>query len=157
MSGPIAARVGGSDGPRTEPEASQRMSSRVPAFDVMLLSPRAGGAGLTLTAADHVIRFLRGWNPAVEDQCTDRIYRIGQSREVHVYYPLAVHPEAHLGEHSFDRKLRAFLADKRELSREMLMPSATPMRYFGTRWERREVRLWPRGLRCKCSLGHTRQ
>jgi hypothetical protein len=63
-------------------------------FDVMLLSPKAGGVGLTLTAANHVIHLSRWWNPAVEDQCSDRVDRIGQRRDVHVYYPLAVLPEA---------------------------------------------------------------
>ena len=47
-------------------------------FDVMLLSPKAGGVGLTLTAANHVIHLSRWWNPAVEDQCSDRAYRIGR-------------------------------------------------------------------------------
>jgi SNF2 family DNA or RNA helicase len=69
-------------------------------FDVMLLSPRAGGVGLTLTSANHVIHLSRWWNPAVEDQCTDRVYRIGQDQMVHVYYPMAVHPL--YGDSSFD-------------------------------------------------------
>ncbi len=51
-------------------------------FDVMILSPRAGGVGLTLTSANHVIHLDRWWNPAVEDQCTGRVLRIGQTREV---------------------------------------------------------------------------
>ena len=89
-------------------------------FDVMILSPRAGGVGLTLTAANHVVHLSRWWNPAVEDQCTDRVYRIGQERGVHVYHPLAVHPE--FGEGSFDLLLHRMLARKRELSREILMP-----------------------------------
>ncbi|MBL0295615.1 MAG: SWF/SNF helicase family protein [Betaproteobacteria bacterium] len=57
-------------------EAFQRESG----FDVMLLSPKAGGVGLTLTAANHVIHLSRWWNPAVEDQCSDRVYRIGRPR-----------------------------------------------------------------------------
>src|SRR5690606_5482580 len=61
-------------------------------FDAIILSPRAGGVGLTLTAANHVIHLSRWWNPAVEDQCTDRAYRIGQHKGVHVYFPMAVHP-----------------------------------------------------------------
>jgi SNF2 family DNA or RNA helicase len=48
----------------------------------MILSPRAGGVGLTLTSANHVIHLSRWWNPAVEDQCTDRVYRIGQDQTV---------------------------------------------------------------------------
>ncbi|MCY7396094.1 MAG: DEAD/DEAH box helicase, partial [Nocardioides sp.] len=52
---------------------------------VFLLSLRAGGTGLNLTAADHVIHFDRWWNPAVEEQATDRAYRIGQTRPVQVH------------------------------------------------------------------------
>jgi SNF2 family DNA or RNA helicase len=87
-------------------------------FDVMILSPKAGGVGLTLTSANHVIHLTRWWNPAVEDQCTDRIYRIGQDRAVEVYLPIAVHPE--YGEASFDERLHALLERKRELSRQVL-------------------------------------
>lgn len=50
-----------------------------------LLSLRAGGTGLTLTAASHVIHYDRWWNPAVEDQATDRTYRIGQTDDVQVH------------------------------------------------------------------------
>lgn len=50
-----------------------------------LLSLRAGGTGLTLTAANHVIHYDRWWNPAVEDQATDRTYRIGQTDDVQVH------------------------------------------------------------------------
>jgi hypothetical protein len=90
------------------------------AFDAMILSPRAGGVGLTLTSANHVIHLSRWWNPAVEDQCTDRVYRIGQDRTVHIYYPMAVHPL--YGESSFDVLLNALLDRKRDLSRRMLLP-----------------------------------
>ena len=51
---------------------------------IMLLSLKAGGTGLTLTAANHVIHLDRWWNPAVENQATDRAYRIGQRRTVQV-------------------------------------------------------------------------
>jgi non-specific serine/threonine protein kinase len=50
-----------------------------------VLSLKAGGAGLNLTAASHVIHFDRWWNPAVENQATDRAYRIGQKRNVLVH------------------------------------------------------------------------
>ena len=89
-------------------------------FDVMILSPKAGGVGLTLTAANHVIHLSRWWNPAVEDQCTDRVFRIGQEKTVHVYYLQAIHPE--YGNASFDVTLDALLARKRSLSRNMLLP-----------------------------------
>ena len=51
---------------------------------LFLLSLKAAGTGLNLTAANHVIHFDRWWNPAVEDQATDRAFRIGQSRDVQV-------------------------------------------------------------------------
>lgn len=92
---------------------------RDPRFDVMLLSPKAGGVGLTLTAANHVIHLSRWWNPAVEDQCSDRVYRIGQQKPVHVYYPLALIPDAH--EHSFDLKLQALMDRKRRLAQDLLV------------------------------------
>jgi len=52
---------------------------------IFVLSVKAGGTGLNLTAASHVFHFDRWWNPAVEDQATDRAYRIGQQRAVQVY------------------------------------------------------------------------
>jgi len=91
-------------------------------FDVMLLSPRAGGVGLNLMAANHVVHLARWWNPAVEDQCTDRVFRIGQERPVFVHYPLAIHPG--LGAASFDLRLDALLKRKRELAARALAPVA---------------------------------
>ncbi|MGI9015932.1 MAG: DEAD/DEAH box helicase [Euzebya sp.] len=52
---------------------------------VLLISTRAGGTGLNLTAATHVVHYDRWWNPAVEDQATDRAHRIGQNRTVEVH------------------------------------------------------------------------
>jgi hypothetical protein len=91
-------------------------------FDVMLLSPKAGGVGLTLTAANHVIHLSRWWNPAVEDQCSDRVYRIGQTKPVHIYYPLAVMPDAE--EFSFDMQLQQLMNRKRKLAQNLLAAPA---------------------------------
>jgi len=52
---------------------------------IFVLSLKAGGTGLNLTRANRVFHFDRWWNPAVEDQASDRAYRIGQSRTVHVH------------------------------------------------------------------------
>jgi SNF2 family DNA or RNA helicase len=52
---------------------------------IFLLSLKAGGTGLNLTAANHVFHFDRWWNPAVENQATDRAFRIGQTRDVQVH------------------------------------------------------------------------
>ena len=89
-------------------------------FDVMILSPRAAGIGLTLTAATHVIHLSRWWNPAVEEQCNDRIYRIGQSRDVTVHLPLAIHPTYREG--SFDCVLNDLMRRKTSLARAALWP-----------------------------------
>jgi SNF2 family DNA or RNA helicase len=56
---------------------------------VMLVSLKAGGTGLTLTAADHVFLLDPWWNPAVEDQAADRTHRIGQTRPVLVHHLVA--------------------------------------------------------------------
>ena len=89
-------------------------------FDVMILSPKAGGVGITLTAANHVIHLSRLWNPAVEDQCSDRAYRIGQTKDVHIYYPMAINPSD--PESSFDLKLDQLMTRKRILSQKLLAP-----------------------------------
>jgi SNF2 family DNA or RNA helicase len=52
---------------------------------LLIVSLKAGGTGLNLTAATHVVHYDRWWNPAVEDQATDRAYRIGQDRTVNVH------------------------------------------------------------------------
>ncbi|MDR6584550.1 helicase SNF2 [Herbaspirillum sp. BH-1] len=59
-------------------------------FDVIILSTLAAGAGLNVTAANHVFHFTRAWNPSKESQATDRAYRIGQERDVFVYCPTVV-------------------------------------------------------------------
>jgi len=83
---------------------------RGPPFFV--LSLKAGGTGLNLTAASHVIHFDRWWNPSVEDQATDRAYRIGQKRNV------LVHKLVCRG--TIEEKVDAMIAAKRGLSKEVL-------------------------------------
>lgn len=94
-------------------------------FNVMLLSPRAGGLGFNFLGANHVIHLARWWNPAVEDQCTDRVFRIGQEKPVFVYYPLAIHPG--LGAASFDERLEELLTRKRMLAARALAPVVPTM------------------------------
>lgn len=85
-------------------------------FCVIILSPLAVGFGVNIQAANHVIHFTRTWNPAKEDQATDRAYRIGQTRDVFVYYPVVVADDFL----TFDAKLDALLDWKRGLSTDML-------------------------------------
>lgn len=89
-------------------------------FDMLVLGPRAAGTGLTLTAATHVIHLSRWWNPAVEEQCNDRVHRIGQTRPVHVHVPMAIHPEYQ--DQSFDCLLHSLMQRKRKLAGSALWP-----------------------------------
>jgi hypothetical protein len=61
----------------------------------------------------------RWWNPAVEDQCSDRVYRIGQIRDVVIHIPVAIHPRH--ADRSFDVVLNEMLTDKRKLSRDIVV------------------------------------
>jgi SNF2 family DNA or RNA helicase len=63
----------------------ERFQRRRGAPPILVLSLKAGGTGLNLTAANHVFHFDRWWNPAVENQATDRAFRIGQTRDVQVF------------------------------------------------------------------------
>ncbi|MGY6553931.1 MAG: DEAD/DEAH box helicase [Wenzhouxiangella sp.] len=74
---------------------------------VFLISLRAGGVGLNLTAADTVIHYDPWWNPAVEDQATDRAHRIGQDQKVFVYRLMT--------EDTIEDKIQQMQANKREL------------------------------------------
>lgn len=114
------ATINGSIAGEKRLEIVDRFQSSPQPFDLLVLSPKAAGIGLTITAANHVIHLSRWWNPAVEDQCNDRCYRIGQEKPVTVHVPIAVHPD--YGDSSFDVRLDALLERKRRLSRDMLLP-----------------------------------
>ncbi len=77
-----------------------------------LLSLKAGGSGLNLTAAAHVVHFDRWWNPAVENQATDRAYRIGQKKNV------LVHKFVCRG--TLEEKIDALIESKKALSMELI-------------------------------------
>lgn len=96
-----------------------RRFSDQPGAGAIILSPKAAGVGLTITAANHVIHYTREWNPAVENQATDRAYRIGQRKPVSVYYPI-LGSEAFL---SADEKLDQLLDSKRELMKRVIIPA----------------------------------
>ncbi len=93
-------------------------------FNAMVLSPFVAGVGLTITEANHVIHFGRWWNPAVESQATDRIYRIGQEKDVQVHLPILHDPTGRLPK-SFDQKLDELLQSKESLARDFLQPRPT--------------------------------
>ncbi len=78
----------------------------------MVLSLKAGGTGLNLTAASHVIHFDRWWNPAVENQATDRAFRIGQHKNVLVHKFIC--------KGTVEERIDQLIADKQRLSDEVL-------------------------------------
>jgi SNF2 family DNA or RNA helicase len=84
-------------------------------YPVFILSLRAGGTGLNLTAANHVLHADRWWNPAVENQATDRAYRIGQTKFVHV------HKFVTIG--TIEEKIDKMLAEKAALSADLIQSS----------------------------------
>lgn len=79
---------------------------------IIILSPLAAGAGLNIVSANHVIHFTRMWNPAKENQATDRAYRIGQTKDVYVYCPVSIMSDTT----SFDKRLDELLKEKQGLS-----------------------------------------
>lgn len=81
-------------------------------FPVFILSLKAGGTGLNLTAANHVIHYDRWWNPAVENQATDRAYRIGQKRFVHVHKFITTG--------TLEEKIDAMLEKKQSLNEQII-------------------------------------
>lgn len=87
-----------------------------PGFGVIILSPLAVGFGVNIQQANHVIHYTRSWNPAKEDQATDRAYRIGQTKQVNVYCPIVYADDFT----TFDVKLDQLLCSKRALAGDML-------------------------------------
>ena len=98
-------------GPRRDgrPVPGRRRRRSPPLF---VLSLKAGGTGLTLTAANHVVHVDRWWNPAVEDQATDRAFRIGQRRDVQVRKFVCAG--------TVEEKIAAMISDKRGLAAKIV-------------------------------------
>jgi SNF2 family DNA or RNA helicase len=100
-------------------------TKRVAAFqagegDCFLISLKAGGTGLNLTAADYVIHMDPWWNPAVEEQASDRAHRIGQDRPVTVYRIVA--------KNTIEEKIVDLHSWKRDLAESLLDESEAPLR-----------------------------
>ena len=79
-----------------------------PTERAFILSLKAGGTGLNLTAASHVIHYDLWWNPAVEQQATDRAYRIGQTKNVEVFRLIT--------QSTFEERINMMINSKRELA-----------------------------------------
>ncbi|MDO8745046.1 MAG: C-terminal helicase domain-containing protein, partial [Candidatus Brocadiaceae bacterium] len=98
--------------------------------DAALCSIQACGHGINLTAANHVIHVDRWWNPAVEDQATDRVHRIGQDKTVYVYRILT--------KGTLEEKIALILEKKRNIS-DMVIGSAVRQDMEWTREELLEI------------------
>lgn len=115
-------------------------------FNIICMSPLAAGVGLTVVGANNVIHLERHWNPAKEAQATDRVYRLGATRDVHVYIPILKHPE-HV---SFDINLNILLKRKIDLKDAVVAEECIHGEDFDTQavfgTELHEVRFQPEWL-----------
>jgi SNF2 family DNA or RNA helicase len=93
---------------RTQRDEMVEIFQHKPNPKVMILSLKAGGTGLNLTQANHVIHYDLWWNPAVEAQATDRAYRIGQKKNVQVH--------RFITQSTFEEKINAMIQAKKELA-----------------------------------------
>lgn len=80
-----------------------------PGFNLIIMSPVAAGVGLTVVGANHVVHLERHWNPAKEAQASDRVYRIGQQKDVFIHLPAVTHPQFDSFDVHLDRLLRGKL------------------------------------------------
>ena len=88
-------------------------------FNAIILGHQVAGVGLNITKANHVIHYTRPWNPAKENQATDRVHRIGQEKPVTVYHPIITDEKFK----TFEEKLDELLKSKEDLARDILKPS----------------------------------
>jgi SNF2 family DNA or RNA helicase len=101
------------DGSTTSAERERRVAAfQSGSAELFLISLRAGGTGLNLTAADYVVHLDPWWNPAVEDQASDRAHRIGQERPVTIYRLIM--------QDSIEERILRLHRDKRDLASELL-------------------------------------
>jgi SNF2 family DNA or RNA helicase len=92
--------------------------NRASGFCALILSPEAAGVGLNIVGANHVVHYTRLWNPAKENQATDRAHRIGQTRPVTVHYPIIGGGEVA----TVEERLDALLEEKQALARDVVRP-----------------------------------
>ncbi len=124
----ILPRIINGDTPSSVKEATKNKLSRQQTIDVfqknegfniIIMSPIAAGMGLNVVGANNVIHYSRHWNPAKENQATDRVYRIGQKRDVFVYYPISHDDEIE----TFDIVLDELLNRKNNLANLVMYPT----------------------------------
>ncbi|MCM3569307.1 DEAD/DEAH box helicase [Neobacillus mesonae] len=109
------------DGETNNRQSVVKMFNKSPGFGVMILSQKAAGVGLTITSANHVVHYTRWWNPAVENQATDRAYRIGQEKDVYVYQIITT-DQANFPQGTVEELMHELLERKRELAENVIVP-----------------------------------
>jgi SNF2 family DNA or RNA helicase len=112
------------DGDTSNRQAIVKRFNQSPGFGIMILSPKAAGVGLTITSANHVIHYTRWWNPAVENQATDRAYRIGQQKDVYVYHIITTDKE-NFPNGTVEELMHELLESKRDLAENVIVPFNT--------------------------------
>ena len=105
---------------------------------LFILSLKAGGTGLNLTRANHVFHIDRWWNPAVENQATDRAFRIGQTQTVQVHKFVCAG--------TLEEKINALLADKQKLAEQTVDAGENWLTRLGTNQLRRLLSLDRSGI-----------
>lgn len=98
--------------PKKRTEIVDKFNNEDEYVPYIVLSLKAAGTGLNLTAANHVIHFDRWWNPAVENQASDRAYRIGQTKEVFVHKLVS--------NGTIEEKINQIIESKQELAESIL-------------------------------------
>ncbi len=88
-------------------------------FNVIILGHQVAGVGLNITSSNHVIHYTRPWNPAKENQATDRAHRIGQNKPVKVYYPIVKDDRFK----TVEERLAELIESKSDLARDVLRPT----------------------------------
>jgi SNF2 family DNA or RNA helicase len=104
-----------------------------------VLSLRAGGVGLNLTGANHVVMYDRWWNPAVETQAVDRAYRIGQSSNVHVHIFCC--------KGTLEERIDAMIASKKHLANSVILERDNWITELSDRELKKLIALSPRMAR----------
>jgi len=111
------------NGQKTSKNIDEKLNDfkRKDGFNILLLSPLSAGMGITVTEANHIVHLERHYNPAKEDQASDRVYRIGQNKDVSIYHILHKSDDFK----TFDMGLKELIESKKGLSNRTLIPTFT--------------------------------
>jgi SNF2 family DNA or RNA helicase len=115
--------INGSNNSSAQPPMRQRIIDEFEkknGFNALILSPQVAGVGLTITGANNVVHYGRWWNPAQEAQATDRVYRLGQTKQVNVYQMISISEQFR----TFDERVHMLLSQKAKIATDFLIPTS---------------------------------